>query len=361
MKREAQMITVPARAIDVGYANTKFTCERKRVQGQNIIRAGLFPSITGQLQPGASFLHAPGTLGADGCITDVDGVQHFAGLGVTMHLRGIQPRHVMADYCTSPPYLALVHGALHYMLEDEGNPKEMEIEHLTVGLPLNNFDTYRARLIDVVRGRHAIFSPDPNVGLRHVTVMDASVIVQPLGSLYYYGLVNSDFDTSGWNLVIDVGGGTIDFLVAFDKAPNYVRSGAHPESMLACSTAVAKAINPNLQSQFGVVQAIDTAIRDGSESVLIAGEEFEMANYKGVITEVLRRGYEAMLNTVGALEDFQNILICGGGGAVFYDFLCEHYPALRRRLRNGADSTFSNVRGFHVVSEFMREQTTAAR
>ena len=82
MKREAQMITVPARAIDVGYANTKFTCERKRVQGQNIIRAGLFPSITGQLQPGASFLHAPGTLGADGCITDVDGVQHFAGLGV---------------------------------------------------------------------------------------------------------------------------------------------------------------------------------------------------------------------------------------------------------------------------------------
>ena len=89
--------------------------------------------------------------------------------------------------------------------------------------------------------------------------------------------------------------------------------------------------------------------------------QFEMANYKGVITEVLRRGYEAMLNTVGALEDFQNILICGGGGAVFYDFLCEHYPALRRRLRNGADSTFSNVRGFHVVSEFMREQTTAAR
>ena len=56
-----------------------------------------------------------------------------------MHLKGIQPRHVMKDYCTSPAYLALMRGAMHYMLEDAGNPQEMAIEHLTVGLPLNTY------------------------------------------------------------------------------------------------------------------------------------------------------------------------------------------------------------------------------
>ena len=49
MKRDAHLITVPARAIDVGYANTKFTCGHKVARGVPIIHADLFPSITATL------------------------------------------------------------------------------------------------------------------------------------------------------------------------------------------------------------------------------------------------------------------------------------------------------------------------
>ena len=66
--------------------------------------------------------------------------------------------------------------------------------------------------------------------------------------------------------MVDVGGGTIDFLAAYDKVPNYGRSGAHPESMMACAYEVAKAINPELKNQYGVIQAIDLAIRDNRET-----------------------------------------------------------------------------------------------
>lgn len=361
MKRDTNIISVPARAIDVGYANTKFTCGRKNVNGMNLVCADLFPSITATLRPGATFMHAPGTFGADGCISTVDGVPHFAGRGVEMHLKGVQPRLVMKDYCTSPAYLSLMRGAMHYMLEDIGNPREMAVEHMTVGLPLNTYLENLDMLRSIVVGRHEVVSPDPQVGARHVTVQEASVMVQPMGALYNYALIHPEFDMSGWNLVIDVGGGTVDFLVARDRAPNYERSGAHPESMLACAAAVAKAINPGLRGQFSVLQEIDRAIREGTDVITIAGEDYEMASFTGAINEVLRRGYEAMLDTVGALEDFRNILVCGGGGAVFYQFLCAQYPELRRRLRIDSGSAYSNVRGFQLVAEYTHRQAAASR
>jgi len=66
-------------------------------------------------------------------------------------------------------------GAMHYMLEDAGNSQEMAIEHLTVGLPLNTYLEYRDRLRSIVVARHEVVSPDPSVGARYVTVVDASV------------------------------------------------------------------------------------------------------------------------------------------------------------------------------------------
>lgn len=187
-------------------------------------------------------------------------------------------------------------------------------------------------------------------------------MVQPMGALYNYGLTHPDFNLSGWNLVIDVGGGTIDFLVARDKAPNYERSGAHPESMLACASAVAKMINPSLRGQYSIIQEIDTAIRERKETIRISGVEYAMSDFSGAISDVLRGGYDAMLDTIGALEDFHSILVCGGGGgAVFYDFLREHHPELRPRLRIDAGAAFSNVRGFQIVAEYTQRMGSANR
>lgn len=116
-------VTVSSRAIDVGYANTKFTVGRKKVNGETVIVADLFPSITAVLPKGRPFERKAGTRASDGCLTEIDGVLHFAGRGVPMHLKGSQPRHVLPNYCMTPAYMALMHGAMHYMLEDVGNTR----------------------------------------------------------------------------------------------------------------------------------------------------------------------------------------------------------------------------------------------
>lgn len=94
-------------------------------------------------------------------------------------------------------------------------------------------------------GTHVLGGPEDPLGVRTVRVLDADVMVQPLGALMNYGMANKGAGLRGWSLVVDVGGGTIDYLVSLEREPNHTRSGAHPESMLQCAYAVAQQINPS--------------------------------------------------------------------------------------------------------------------
>lgn len=85
------------------------------------------------------------------------------------------------------------------------------------------------------------------------------------------------------------------------------------------------------------------------------------ARYKGAPCGVLHRVHEAMLKTVGAMNDFDNILICGGGGAAFLEFLRNHARELRLRLRMDGGSTISNVRSFQVVADYSVNEASANR
>ena len=83
------------------------------------------------------------------------------------------------------------------------------------------------------------------------------------------------------------------------------------------------------------------------------------ARYKSAPCGVLRHGYEAMLNRVGAVNDFDNILIWGA--AAFRELLRNHARELRLRLRMDGGSTFSNVRSFRVVADYSVNEASANR
>ncbi|MCV0438960.1 MAG: ParM/StbA family protein [Hydrogenophaga sp.] len=352
-------ITVATRAIDVGYANTKYTLGRKVIFNEAMIETGTFPSIAASIPRSRKLEYKPGDQASDGCLTEIDGALYFAGKGVAMHLKGSQPRHVLADYSTTPNYLALMHGAMHYMLEDAGNPQELVIEHLALGLPLNNYSEYRTRLVELAKGTHFIGSVDSAAGTRTVRVLNAYVLMQPFGALANLGLTQG-LGLEGWNLVIDVGGGTVDYLVSRDRQPNLTRSGAHSGSMLECAHAVAKEIDPGLVKNYQIVEEIDQAIRLRAETFEVAGRTYYLANYAAAIDAVLRTAYEAMLANVGDFADFRTILICGGGAEVFHSFLVRHVPSLERRIKMDAGAIFSNVRGFHIAAEAISEAASAA-
>lgn len=356
MIRDHDPVHTAARAVDVGYFNTKYTLGRKQVGGDLPIATGMFPSLAPQLRSATDF-DTPAAKKADGCVIEVEGVRYFVGNEAVFNSTGAEPRPVAEDYALTARYLALLRGALHYMLVDAGNPDEMVIDNLVLGLPLTTFAAHRAGLARRAAGEHLI---PFNAGARRVTVGAVHVIPQPHGALLNLGASASKGEADGWTLVVDVGGGTVDWYVGKERNVNFQRSGAHRKAMLACAAAVAEALDPTWLDQFEVMGRIDAAIRERKVTFRVQGEEHALAPHLNAIDAVMEESLEKILTKVQGLGDIERILLTGGGAAVFGEFLERRQPKLVKLLHIDRDPMFSNVRGFQVYGELQQAKAGAA-
>lgn len=228
-----------------------------------------------------------------------------------------------------------------------------------LGLPLNPFHKYKDALIARARGEHilGVSSSSGIVGHRRVTVERVQVIVQPQGALINFGLQNRQTSQDGWALVVDPGGGTLDWYLSRGRMPNWQRSGAYPKSMLACANAVADRINGNWKNQFEIIERIDEAIRCGSGSFRVGGREYPMADYAQTVDAVVRESVNYMMSVVGATDNLDHVLLTGGGARLFHDHLLANYPALEPILRVDDGAVYSNVKGFQVAGELFLSST----
>lgn len=349
--RDLPVIRVKARAVDVGYFNVKYTTGRSLNGSSNQIGVGMFPALSPRLA-GQSITHSPGTLSADGCIVSIDGVRYFVGKGAVFNSSGVEPRPVLTDYSTSDKYLALLRGALHYISKAEGSPAQLSIEHLVLGLPLNTYTEYKDKLVRRVVGNHTISLTGPNGGEQVVTVEDVTVLVQPQGALVNFG-VQSREQPDRWVLVMDPGGGTLDWFLSKGRQPNWQRSGAYPKSMLACAVAVCDRINPDWKNQFEIVERIDETIRSHAESFRVGPQTYALKDYWQSVESVLDESIRYMLCVVGATDNLDRILLTGGGAKVFNEHLQKHYPKLAAIVHIDDDPVYSNVKGFQVVGDMV--------
>ncbi len=358
MNRDHSVIRLGARAIDVGYYNVKFTVGRKQVGDSNPIGTEMFPALAPMLLAGAEGEPQSPSKRPDGLSVKVDGVDYFVGKDVEFYTRGGDPRGIATDYCLTSKYMALMHGALHYIAENAGPAAaEVVIGHLVVGLPLNTYSKHRASLAQRITGEHVIGTSDGSA--RRVTIERAYVIPQPQGALYNFGLTKRG-KVDGWTLVVDPGGGTLDWYVASKEMPNFQRSGAYPKAMLACAYAVADRIDPEWKDQYQIVNRIDSAIRTGAATFAAGGTEHELAPHKKVVDAILEESVGQMLAKVGSLADIDQVLLTGGGAKVLGEFLVERRPELRKTIRMDEDPVYSNVRGFHVYGELQHARQSTA-
>jgi urease beta subunit len=182
MKADA-ITRVGARAVDVGYYNVKYTLGRKVLGDSSTIATGIFPSLVPRLANNL-VMHSPGTIQADGCVVEIEGVRYFVGNGAVFNSSGMESRPVLEDYSSTDKYLALLRGAFHYMALDAQAQDEMVIEQLVLGLPLNTFHKYKDGLVARAQGDHLIGVPGSvgPIGFRRVTVERVQVVVQPQGA-----------------------------------------------------------------------------------------------------------------------------------------------------------------------------------
>lgn len=246
MNRDPNVLRLGARAVDVGYYNVKFTLGLGGNGDQKAIATDMFPALAPRLAEGERD-HGPSAGKLDGCTVEVDGATYFVGKDVEHNASGTEPRPVSEEYSLTAKYLALLRGALHYIAVATEAP-EVIITHLVVGLPLHTYSRYRGPLAKRATGEHWLGTASCG---RRVTVENVHVIPQPQGALFNFAKGSA---LDGVALVVDPGGGTLDWFVASKEKPNYPRSGAYPKAMLACSYAVADAIDPRWRDQYGVIR-----------------------------------------------------------------------------------------------------------
>lgn len=355
MNRDVPVVTVGVRAVDVGYLNLKYSVGRRMVAGVNTIPTGLFPSLAPRLTTN-ELMKDPG---ADACIVNVRGADYMVGPGSVNYTSASDQQAFDLEYSASDRYHALMTGALNYIADEAGAGQECVIGQLVLGLPLNTYHKNVEGLAQRARGEHVIRRPDVDHH-RRVTVKDVHVMVQPHGALLAFGVAHpSLLKDNRWTLVIDVGGGTVDWFVARGTTPNWARSGAHPKAMLHCAYAIADLINPRWRTQYEIVEIIDLALRTRSETFQVGPRQFQMREFQAAVDAVLEESVKHMIDKTGPLDSLSRILLTGGGAPVVHEFLLRRQPELAAIIHTDPEPIFSNVRGFQVAGEVLERSRGA--
>jgi plasmid segregation protein ParM len=310
----------------------------------------MFPSLAPKMH-GVDVGDEPLTAADKGTAVFVDGVNYFVGQDSVAHISNTEPREVLDTYSQSPKYMALARGAMHYMMNDANVGSEMVIRHLVLGLPLNTHSKFHESLASRMLGEHLLPSTTDKNSRRRVTVERTSVVCQPRGALLNYGVAHNYSYGNKWVVVVDAGGGTLDWFVTYGNVPNWQRSGAHFKSMLACAYAVSDQINPEWRTKYTIIDRIDKALRDNAPSFSVAGRDYRISDYAKEITTVLDESAERMVARIGGFDEIDMVLFTGGGARVFHDYFCKRYPDFKNMMKMDMDSVYANVRGFHYAGE----------
>lgn len=349
MNRDVPLVRVGVRAIDVGYFNLKYTGGRKMVAGVNTIPTGLFPSVA----PRLATKDLMKDVGVDACIVNVRGAEYIVGPAAVNYTSASEQQAFDLEYSASDRYRALMAGALNYIADDAGAGQECVIGQLVLGLPLNTYHKNVEALTHHARGEHIVRQPGADQH-RRVTVKDVHVMVQPHGALLAFGVAHpSLLKDNRWTLVIDVGGGTLDWFVARGTTPNWARSGAHPKAMLHCAYAIADLINPRWRTQYEIVEIIDLALRTRAETFQVGPRQFQMRDFQGAVDAILEESVKHMIDKTGPLDSVSRIILTGGGAPVAQEFLLRRQPELAAIIHTDPEPVFSNVRGFQVAGEVL--------
>lgn len=321
------------RANDLGWGYSKysaFNMDKGVLEFQSI--PSLAPRHTGMDLSMSSFGKR------DTQIVLVDGTKYEVGPDSIDLDTNDASRNLNDQYIHTEQYKAVFYGTLAYI-------GEQSIDLLVVGLPLSNMHN-AAKLKELVVGTHKVSDS------LTVQVKDALVLPQPLGGLYYcMSLKDSnpafEFMADEMNLVIDPGFLTFDFLLSNGEKVIENRSGAHTGGV----SKVLRSISESISAKFGIkyenFSAIDKGLR--RRKIKINGETEELLEHIKNTRSVLDGSVNYMRNIVGDGSDIDNIILLGGGSAIYQKTIEHYYP--KHKLIILDDAQTANVRGYQLAGE----------
>lgn len=329
-----------AAAIDVGWGNTKYT----KPKDSGGVRCALFPSVTQwhTTDPGKSMLGDR----RDTVAIQVDGMYYEVGPGIADARGKYRTTNMHDSYIDTPEYAALVRGALTYI-------EHPRIDVLVMGLPVKHLVAKRGILERRWTGEHELANG------RRVIVERVKVFAQPQGALAHYSTTTNQASVrqNDLNLVIDPGQRTFDWLVSRGMVLVQGQSSSTDRGMHDILTAIADAISAELGDEYRDLEAIDAALRS-RKALTLYQKPFPLERFRPIIDTITREAVSRMREHLRDIAAIQNILLVGGGAAVFKAAVREAFP--KHRITDIREPVFANVRGFHRIAEELLalQQTT---
>lgn len=339
-------------AIDIGYFSTKIASK-----GKSDLNVLAFPSQCARVQ--GSQIISVGMTALAGVNVDVDGSSYFVGPDSSLQTKGRESRTISENFVETPEYMALYKGALHYVLRDfsskvKGSNK-VSIRRLVAGLPLNTFSEKKEKVRALLEGIHSI--PSPEGGHVEIEVKSVTVIPQPQGAMVNAGASlpsNKMQDFYSQNLlIVDLGGGTCDWLLSNERKIISSRSGAYQKGVLACVFAICEAINKSFATDPLVIQRIDDALRNGKKSFKLSGKEYQVEDYMGHAKHILNECLNQVFTSVGSLTSVDQIIFTGGGGSLLHACALETWSEYKHVMVVDENPVYSIVTGMWHIGEIL--------
>lgn len=315
------------RALDVGYGNTKYSTVD--TTGKTCYRAfrSLAPTaVTTDISAGTMRKR-------DTVHVTIDDVCYEVGPDAEF-VTDVQHVHVSDhSYVAKPEYRALCRGALAYM-------KAPRIDALVVGLPVTRVALQAAKLRAELIGLHRLDNGTS------IEVKKVIVIAQPIGGALHTAFSSGDYGNfcQQTTLTIDIGAGTSDALVSRGLRAFPKRCETHSGGMGAVLRQLASAATKVHRAECSTLM-LDKALRSGT--LAIAGQKLPLTSILPQAWPVIDMAIDALLATVGTVDDIDRVVLIGGG-APFFE------PRVRHRFPNHEVSVcdagiFANVRGFQIA------------
>jgi plasmid segregation protein ParM len=320
------------RALDVGWGYTKLS-RKCPISGE--LEFMSFPSLAPRhagLDLSMSILGRRDTV-----VVDVDGTKYEVGPDSADLDTSDMTRNLNDQYIHTEQYKAVFFGALAYM-------NEPTIDLLVVGLPLSNMGA-ATKLRELMIGTHKVN------GEITVEVKDALVLPQPLGGLYYCMSLKDrpefEFLDEEVNLVIDPGFLTFDFLLSNGDKVIENRSSAHTGGVSKVLRSIAESISTKFDIRYENLSAIDKGLR--RRKIKINGEVESLDDHIRNTRAVLEGSVNFMKNMVGDGSDVDNVILLGGGSAIYRRTIEQYYP--KHTLIVLEDAQLANVKGYQMAGE----------
>lgn len=331
------------RALDLGFGFTKYS--KGHLKNGFDLDAGAFASFAARSGDASSVGHALGNL--DVLTIDVDGVPYTVGNDSKLAASGQGRQMLESSFFVSPQYLAIARGAMSFM----DVPESGVIDELVVGLPLNVYSdqTVQTSVVSRLTATHVIPSDEMK---REITVRNVTVLPQIMGSLIALSVPSDRLGAiqQELNLTIDVGYGTLLWLVTAGMKPIPNRSGGNMGGVSSILKSIAAAISPSAADNVGILDRLDNALYSKLPSIKVGGNVVELDRYLPYQQSVIRDNFTQLLDLVGKTDDIDNIFLTGGGSEFYREAIKEAFPG-RSIPATNLGGRYTNLQGFQIFGE----------